>query len=117
MTPAPQILHPQPLRSVSFHPTIASQLLTLDARGYLRIWHWPSSSLLLSLTEPQSLSAQGTRGVAAHGEWNSADGGASLRAVIDGRWCVWDLKRLSGGNATGYETAYGDDCRGREVFG
>ncbi|ORY88851.1 WD40-repeat-containing domain protein [Leucosporidium creatinivorum] len=116
-TPCRSILHPHPLRSVSFHPTNASQLLTLDSRGYLRLWHWPSSTLLLSLTEPQSLSARGTRGDAAHGEWNSADGGASLGAVIDGRWGVWDLRRLAGGNATGYGTAYGDECRGREVFG
>ncbi|KDE07337.1 hypothetical protein MVLG_02379 [Microbotryum lychnidis-dioicae p1A1 Lamole] len=114
------IPHPFPLRSLCFHPTNASLLVTGDAKGMLRLINLDDASIRMCLFEPRSL-ARSIRGDLVCLDWNTAAASAGvpttqIGAVIDGRWVLWDLSESSGGGPTAFGSAFSDHLVGRAVF-
>ncbi|SCV74229.1 BQ2448_6661 [Microbotryum intermedium] len=114
------IPHPFPLRTLCFHPTNASLIVTGDAKGMLRLINLDDGSTRMCLFEPRSL-ARSIRGDLVCLDWNTAAASAGvpttrIGAVIDGRWALWDLSESSGGGPSAFGSAFSEHLAGRAVF-
>lgn len=104
-------------------------IMVLDATGVIRILDWLSASsteaakpseidglsdaskhTILTFSDPRSLAGSLTHAKRAHGAaaWKSQDPNV-FGALLDGRWCVFDLRRLSGGKPIAVGEAHGSD--------